>query len=270
MNHDQAKNLRELVQHKKNESNEKKCMNPKKIIFTGVSEGVGNTTAIVNISHILSNLGYKVIILDCNSGFITTDTLFKIRPNYDTSLLLTEDYELKDIVTNVNKNIDVIYISKIIRDVERYTNNHNILNSKINELLNYADFILIDIDYSLLNERSYLIDDKSNIVITCNPNNKNLKEAYCAIKYLFSINNYKTLRIMFNRVKDFSILTEIFNRLESATDQFLGKRIEKIGYMSSDLQILNHLKGQNLTTLNDISSKTIEEVRKIVDNIVKL
>ena len=117
--------------------------------------GVGKSTATLNLSCVLGELGYKVLIIDLDDQQNTTKSISSIIKSDVTieDLLLKDDISLNDAVIATSwQNVYILPASSNLSGVVKYLDGevggHSILKEKLNNDNNF-DFVLIDTSPSL-------------------------------------------------------------------------------------------------------------------------
>lgn len=244
--------------------------NAKIINFFGERQ-VGKSLTIFNISNILSNQNYKILIIELNSENPYFKAIFKskikIKNNKiknkklkneiaNKNNLNNKEYKLKylnkeilyKLIIKFNKNIDLIFYNKIINFnliknseknynfifIENYFNKNNLLNKKI---INNSEKNILIIRPNLLGIKN------SKKIIEKNKLNKNNN-----LKIL--INNYNKNSI------DEKIIENIFKE-----NKIIGKIDYEIGYE----KIIN----KNFENANFLLKEYKNNMSKIADKIIR-
>lgn len=221
---------REWLLSHKNESqitsNKKRA---KTICFTSGKGGVGKTSACVKFGKILSELGCKVLILDCDYNL--SNTAFKLGLPFNNqfrsfidSQVEFEDAVIKDgnlhLLSACNGDLDLvgskIHLEKIIIDL------------LIEQERNY-DYILLDCPAGLSKDNLVLnaYCDHRFVIIT--PDKSSITDSYSLVKVLnhkFGVHDFD---LLLNKVSSSKQSQRLVNSFVRTSFQFLNCRVGFLG-----------------------------------------
>lgn len=260
MNQDQAEKLRELVE------NDRKC---KTILFMNGKEKVGQTMAITNLATLLSENNYKTLILDGGDGFVRTDTLLKVMPKYGIRNFINNGESIESLMVPVNDNFKVIYARTLLEDMQTST---DVVNKSIEYLENFKedfDFILVDLENINIIHIKDIIGYDTEVLFTLTTDDLGcLKKTYAIIKEIGSYTDIKKVNIIINKVVDKELADDFYERLKIASNNFLGIKVESLGYISKDIKVIESLKEQTPITKLCEDSKVSKEFKEIFSQII--
>ncbi|MBN2546070.1 MAG: ParA family protein [Spirochaetes bacterium] len=201
--------------------------------------GVGKSTATLNLSCVLAEAGYKVLIIDLDDQQNTTKSISKIVETDKTieDLLLKEDLVLNEVSVKTEWNNVYILpasgnLSGVVKHLDSELGGHLILKEKLSSDL--FDFVLIDTSPSL------------NILVI---------NALCASKYM--------LIPLSSKYFSMQGLSQTLSSFKKVTDR-LNPELKLLG-----IAVVNHDKRNVLANevLEQIRSKFKDEIFNTVIGI---
>ena len=180
-----------------------------RIIVINQKGGVGKTTTCVNLAYSLSEMKYKVLMVDFDSQCNLTSSISADNTRYNSYDVITGACKAKDAVqTTLFENLFIIPGSIELSGLEIELSNDerkaNYLNDTLSSLDNYYDFILLDCPPSLglltINalkwaskilipmQCEYLsMEGLSLLLNTLNTAKKNLKSSFSILGIVFTM-----------------------------------------------------------------------------------
>jgi chromosome partitioning protein len=141
---------------------------PIKITFANIKGGVGKTTTLFQVAGLLSDRGYKILIIDCDPQGNVSNNLFGDNVPIGLNELLLNRANINDVIIQpypndetlknisvITSSVDLFYIEDNDKDfIETF---HNKLHILLAPIENNFDFILLDTNPSpnLTNSMAY-------------------------------------------------------------------------------------------------------------------
>ncbi len=281
---DQAERLRELVKAKRVESGSEIEFEPdergeetvyahpqnvKKVIAVASGKGgVGKSNFTVNLAIELSNLGNRVMILDADLGLANVDIILGINPKYNLAHVITEEKDIKDIVTETEYGVKVIASGSGVKELVNLSNQQRErFVSKISELEDLVDILLIDTGAGISkNTLSFIYASDYSIVITT-PEPTALMDAYGLIKVVSLSKKNIPLKLIVNMVSSKEEAKEIASRVILLSRRFLNIFVEYYGLIFRDKNVLNSVMSQRPFSVLYPATKATECVKEIAQKI---
>lgn len=233
----------------------------KKIISILGTGGVGKSITTINIAHFLKN--YKVLILDfdiLNNSLHTILGVDKYPKKIKNKIEKNDTkVDIKELITTINKNIDLISGIDLIFDGK-----YQISSSKIENILdnfkNYYDYIIIDNSAECFFEytKNIIINSDLNLYIV-EPNLLEMKKA----KRLLEIYNKEwkipknEINLLINKYTKYSVKNKI---LKNIFNEY--KILGKINFNEKYNLLINKNYKQNNIVKKEIE-KDYEKVFKV-------
>ncbi len=270
---DQATILRNMVSEKEEMTVDKRNVNSKVISVSSGKGGVGKSSFVANFAIALSRLGKDVIIIDADLGFANIEVLFDIMPNKTLKNFIYDGDDIEDIITDGPLGIkflsggsgisEITKISKV--EQERIINCFSYLDEKF-------DFILIDTGAGASDLIFNFIKTADDSIVLCTPEPTSITDAYAFIKVISTYikNNNRSLRVIINRISDDEEGDLVFKKIQTASEKFLGVKVDCYGYLPEDPKVLKSVKLQKPICLdypNSEYAKAMNNIAKAVCNI---
>lgn len=261
MSNDQAANLRQLMNRTKPEDEERE--KSKTYAFIG-REGSGNTTLVSNLASLLARDGKKVIIIDFNSGILTTDIFFNVIPNRNIKDIIVQDRSEKEMLLKARENIYIIYANKVL---ELSSEEKELFREKVESLRQEADVVIADIEgVESLGKLMFFLKETEAIFVT-DTDAESIQETYYGIKYFNTNMGLESARIVVNRSESSELSDRIVDKLGMTADKFLGIKVEKIGYICKEKEVKDSMRRQKLFTDIYPDLKSTSEITAVKDRL---
>ncbi|EOC99725.1 MinD/ParA family protein [Caldisalinibacter kiritimatiensis] len=269
---DQAEQLRKIMsklkKENKNYSSRKKNRKTRVIAITSGKGGVGKTNFTVNLAVSLSNLGNKVVVFDADIGLANVDVLFGIMPKFTIADLLHENKNIWDIIVDGPNNIKVISGGSGLKDLLEITETQLAkLVKELNQLQEFADYILIDTGAGLSSTVLSFVNSADEVIIVTTPEPTSLTDAYAMIKTLAIKGKHKELNLVINGVKNRIEAEQVYSRLNKVVDKFLKIDINNLGYVLKAKIVSESVIQQTPFTIMYPNSKVSKKVNQIALDI---
>jgi flagellar biosynthesis protein FlhG len=193
--------------------------------------GVGKSVIAANISNILSQKGYKVLIWDGDYHFPNLHLLFGVEPPIRAKDIYNKSTKIQNAIFKVKDNLDLIadFPSENLNEEFEI----EILIEIFKYLLLETDYDVIIIDTSAgLSEMMLNLANFSNLVaLVINDEPTALLDGYALTKLLLNFIPADKIKVIVNNVIDSEDFQEISDKLKLVTEKFLKINFETIGFI---------------------------------------
>ncbi|MGM5483035.1 MAG: ParA family protein [Nanobdellota archaeon] len=175
----------------------------RKICVINQKGGVGKTTTAVNLAAGLSRNGKKVLLVDLDPQGNATFSL-QSKSSYDLYDFLTEDIELKETVTNMGKNLDLLgskeNLSQLETNIAKDEQKIEEFAKKLRSIENY-DFVILDCSPMIGSFSNLAVSASDEAIIPTSTDVLGLRGTSNTLKMIEKINkkfelNVKTSKIV--------------------------------------------------------------------------
>lgn len=273
---EQAEELRKLMSDEpelKSESSkkEKKNSNTRIIAITSGKGGVGKTNFAVNMAIAYAQLGKKVILIDGDLGMANVNVLLNIVPQYNLMHVINKKKTMKEIVMDTEFGIKFIAgangFSKIanltVEELEYFANQFATLGN--------ADIIIIDTGAGIANNVLQFVAAADEVIVVTTPEPTAITDAYGIIKIITTeiVDRTVDLKLIVNRVHSADEGKRISERIISIAGQFLGYKVEYLGFVYEDSVVQASVIRQKPFIVVNPTSKPSVCLKHIVGRIEK-
>lgn len=269
---DQATRLRQIVGHKK-EYEPETIATPsgqtRVIAVTSGKGGVGKTNITVNLAVALGQAGKRVLVIDADLGMANVDIVLGSRSPKHLLNLLEPGVELDDIV--VRGPHGVSYISGgsgLEKAVDFSYEERCLLLQKLASCGQLADVILLDTGAGLGKNVMEFILAADEVLLVTTPEPTALTDAYAVMKAYSMYAKEKNLHLIINRVYDDRESRDVAAKLQQTADRFLQMRIDCLGYVYDDNQVMRAVRQQTPFLVANPSCVASECIKGIANKLL--
>ena len=240
------------------------------VSITSGKGGVGKTTMVCNLALRLSQLGKKVLILDGDLGMANVDIFFGIKSTNSIRDVIYGDKEMKDIMTEVSKDVFLIPGGSGLVDFN-FMNNFErraVLDS-IGSLPHDFDYLLIDTAPGIAENVLFLNSAAKTVSVVITPDPASFTDAYALIKVLNTFYKVNHFSIMCNQVLDEAEGFRLYQRFNEVVNRFLVVGFDYWGSVPLDPAMRKANQNQRLIMRHDPMAESTKAIRQIVAQMDK-
>jgi flagellar biosynthesis protein FlhG len=278
---DQAENLRQMIQKSREQASHIKDFYKSPIIkhnmtskarviaVTSGKGGVGKTNFTVNLALALANIKKRVLIIDADLGMANVDVIFGCETKYSLLNLLQEEIKLDDIITEGPQGIKFMSGGSGIYDLA------NLDEVKIQSIINkitlcdkLADVILLDTGAGINRNVLNFVLAADEVILVTTPEPTSMTDAYAMMKAYISHNGTAPLKLVINRVMEAGEGQTVVNKLTQTALRFLELRVDSLGFVYEDMNLVKAVKRQQPLLLAYPDSIAAQCIEKIADQLL--
>ena len=242
------------------------------MLFASGKGGVGKTWLTVNLAQAISDWGKKVLVFDADLQFSNVDVQLGLLPEYDLTQFLLGKIEFKKTITRYHLGgFDVIAgsaMSSMPKEIDpvQITN----LWDNLCEISSDYDIVLVDIGSGVNENILDLCRLIKNGVMVTTDEPSSLSDVYTMMKLLKDNAPEMNLDIITNKVSNYTTGNISYKSLLDISKNFLNHSPKLLGVIRDDHIVPESIRNQVTTLTYAPCSKSIEDLKTIVPEIVKI
>lgn len=276
---DQADKLRQIIANIKNknpvtpELQEKEIprRTSKVITVTSGKGGVGKTNVAINLGIILSEYGFRVIVLDVDFGLANIDVLFGIVPQFTLLDVINNNRSIAEILTEGPRNVKFISggsgVEKLAKldklQLETFIENISMLDK-------LADYIIIDTGAGVSENVISFVMAADEVLLVTTPEPTSITDAYALIKMVSNRDKSKHIKLIVNRAENPVEAENILKKLSLVADKFLSIKLLPLGYLLNEEVVPKSVRMQQPFTIAFPKSNPTKQIRDICKKLVQI
>jgi len=201
--------------------------------------GVGKTNLSVNLACALATRGKRVVLLDADLGLANVDVILGLTPQKNLFHLFHEGATLRDILLDTPYGFRILPASSGVSEMLALSTGQKLdLLESMDYLEDTQDFLIVDTGAGINDNVLYfnIAAQERLVVMTTEPTS--LTDAYALIKVLKLNHGTERFKVVVNMAPDLKTAKEIFSRLASACDHFLGGvSLDLVGFIPQDPEV---------------------------------
>lgn len=266
---DQAERLRNII---KQQNIQKKS--PRVITVTSGKGGVGKSNVSVNLAIQLARMKKRVVILDADFGLANIEVMLGIRPKYNLSDVMYHNKSIADIICSGPENIGFISGGSGLREMTNLNRDQIIgLVGYMSELDRQVDVIIIDTGAGIADSVIELVAYSEEVLLVATPEPTSITDAYALLKTLCRHTDFSSdrtqIRMIGNRIQSYEEGKELFDKLNTVTERFLGMQMEYLGAVPYDENIPKAVMRQEPVSMgypNSASARAFLELAMVLES----
>lgn len=267
---DQAEQLRNIVKLKNQESTKVARV----ITVTSGKGGVGKSNMSVNLAIQLRKLGKRVIIFDADFGLANVEVLFGAIPKYNLGDVIYRDRNIKEVITTGPMDIGFISGGTGIEGLGNLEKEQiQKLVSNLAELDSLADIIIVDTGAGISDSVLEFVMSGNEVILVTTPEPTSITDSYSLLKALNRSADFASsdigIKVVVNRVLSVADGKNLFNKLDVVVNRFLNLKIEHLGTVPQDDNILRAVMKQSPISIEFPNSKAAKAFEEIAQTLLQ-
>lgn len=266
---DQAENLRQMLKENDNVKIDKSYS--KVIAVASGKGGVGKSNLVANLAINFVSLGKKVVIIDADLGLANIEVLFGAIPTKNLSHVLYDDLDINEALTEGPLGIKFLSGGSGLRELSKINNREQ---KRVIDTFNYLDdifdIILIDTGAGISDIVINFIKASNQVILITTPEPTAITDAYALIKIIKEESASEVINLVVNKVDDEKEGLEVFNKLNTVSEKFLGINPVSLGFLPQDLNLVSAVKKQSPISILYPDTEYSKAIKNIAFKILNI
>jgi len=243
------------------------------ITITSGKVGIGKTNICLNLTLLLSRLGYNTCVFDADMGLPNINTFLGLQPVYNLKDAILNGLNLKDLIIKDYQGIDIFPGSSGLDDitkseVDRMQLIRSFSETAHHDFLLHYDFLLVDAPAGISKTVISFCLASSEIIVVITPEHASLTEAYTLLKTL-SLNGFKGgIWVVVNQCTTSHIAKLVYKRFKSIVAKNLRIDVMPLGLIYQDGKIDQAVKQQKIFVSVYPKANASKCLQKIAERLV--
>ena len=174
-------------------------------------------------------------IFDADLGLANVHILMGVKPRFNLSHIVRDGFSLKDIIIEGPLGVKILAGGQGSRELANLTNDQrrNLLR-QFDELEREVDYLFVDTGAGISENVLRFATFADEVIAVATPNIASCADAYSIIKILLEMEPNSKIGLVTNIVENQYHSRNVFNRLDSATRQYLDYSLADLGWIADD------------------------------------
>ena len=259
--YDQAQNLREIVQQRRNPAPAPKT---RVITVTSGKGGVGKSSFSVNLAIALAGLGKRVLIIDADFGLANVDVMLGVTSRFDLTNVIRGEMQIRDVILSGHGGVQFISGGSGALDLINLSEGQLLLfvNSLL-QLEDIADIIIFDTGAGVSDNILRLIRSSTEAIIVTTPEPTAIMDAYALVKIMRQSNDLPLIRLLVNKAYSPSEGQDTLNSFLRIANRYMQLDINPLGFVLQDSSMSRAVRLQSPILVSFPKSVAAQNIQEI-------
>lgn len=269
---DQAQPLREMVE--KSATAQEKQGQPSKVKVVSIASGkggVGKSSLCVNMAIALSNLGYKVLVVDADFGLANVDIMLGVSAKYNLGHFLRKERSIQEIIQEGHNGVR--FISGGSGVFELLQMDELQLKGIMADLIGLndpADVVLFDVGAGINDNVLHLIESSTDTIIVTTPEPTAILDAYALVKTMDKELEQTNIQLIMNKCETRKEGQMAIDGFLQVIKKHLSLEIKPLGSVLYDHDVTASIKSQTPVMISHPKGMTSRDISGITKSLMNV
>ena len=226
--------------------------------------GVGKTNLSANLAIRLAARGQRVLVFDGDIGLANLDVVLGTPAPFKLQHVLSREKRLAEIIVSGPGNVDFIAGGSGIESLVRLDGpSGEQFLSELNSLQDTYDVLIFDTGAGIDDNVLTFVGAADEILLVATPDPASLTDAYATAKAVFMRSADASVSVVMNMVTDESEGRQVFAKLTSVTQQFLGYALKYAGFVRMDVTAMGYIRTRKPFCMADPTLAASQDVDRL-------
>lgn len=208
------------------------------IAVTSGKGGVGKTSIAVNMACEFSRRGHRTVIVDTDLGLANSHIVAGLKPTKTLSDYVDGNAELAEIIEDGPCKVKFISGGSGVQEMANLDDNGRArIGVAIEELRQFCDVIILDTGAGVAKSVTDFVSLADHTVLVSTSNFASIADAYGIVKVVVQDGYSNPVHCVVNRVRSPEEAEQVFLKLKSCCERFLGFGLNWLGLLPEDSSV---------------------------------
>ncbi|MCR8921169.1 MinD/ParA family protein [Dasania sp. GY-MA-18] len=219
---------------------------PRVIAICSGKGGVGKSSIAVNLGITLAKQGFRVCLLDADTGLANVNILLGVQPKYSLEHVLYGAKAIDEVMVAAPHNLKIIPGANGISECATLHPRQQLrLTRELARIEHEFDYLLIDNAAGIADASLDFIAAAQYSLVVITPEPTSLTDAFSLIKLLKRRQGRILFRVVVNMCEGSNEGRAIFSRFAAAVEKYIGVELQYLGYLPRDESVRAAVTLQN-------------------------
>lgn len=232
--------------------------------------GVGKTTLTANLGVALAQAGQRVVLFDADLGLANLDIALGMKSEINLQHVIEGVVRMHEAASPSSYGVRVVTGSSGISSMLRLSRKRlEALLSQTTEFAQNTDVLIFDVASGADARVMTFLKTADQTILVTTPDPASIVDCYSTAKVLFRYKKDAVVNIVVNRTEDENQAQKAFETIELATQKFLHKTVNYLGYVRNDSEAAEIIRTRKPFVLTAGHLQVSRDVRTVAGAIMK-